>query len=65
MVHLRDMPPIARLTAHPLHEVFPLWNTRGRAVTVPAGFAAISGISCTDLGAFFESYNEESTIPTS
>ena len=34
MVHLRDMPPIAKLKALPLHEAFPLWNTRGRAVTV-------------------------------
>lgn len=34
MVHLRHLPPIAKLTAHPLHQAFPLWNTRGRAVSV-------------------------------
>lgn len=34
MVHLRHLPPIAKLTAHPLHQAFLLWNTRGRAVSV-------------------------------
>lgn len=33
-VHIRDMPPTAKLATHSLHEAIPLWNTKGRAVTV-------------------------------
>lgn len=32
-VHLRAMPPIAKLTAHPLRKAFTLWYARDHAVT--------------------------------
>lgn len=57
-VHLRAMPPIAKLTAHPLRESVHTLVCEGPCCDC----VSISGIFCTELGVLSESYHQESTL---
>ena len=49
-VHLRDMQPIVKLTASPLHKEFPLWHARGHAVTTSLSQAFYARSLCFSRG---------------